>query len=101
MLSPVKLWRNQKHVHALMGARGTVISWTIIRVPPSGFSDMAPYAVALVALAGGKKITAQLVDVDPVLVPRGMKVVAVVRRVTQPSGDGVIPYGIKLKPADK
>ena len=101
MLSPVKIWRNQKHVHALMGEVGTVVSWTIIRVPPSGFSDMAPYAVALVEIAGGRRITAQLVDVDPARVTRGMKVVAVVRRVTQPSGDGVIPYGIKVKPADK
>ncbi len=99
MLSPVKIWRNQKHVQALIGERGTVVSWTIIRVPPSGFSDMAPYAVALIALAGGRRITAQLVDVDPTHVRKGMKVVAVIRRVTQPSGDGVIPYGIKVKPA--
>jgi uncharacterized OB-fold protein len=60
---------------------------------------MAPYAVVIVALPGGRRITAQLVDVDPKDVKKGMNVVSVIRRVTQPTGDGVIPYGIKVKPA--
>ena len=32
---------------------------------PSGFTDPAPYAVGIVALPGGVKVTAQIVDVDP------------------------------------
>jgi uncharacterized OB-fold protein len=99
MLSPVKIWRNQKKVRAIVGVRGTVVSWTVIRVPPAGFGDMAPYAVVIVALPGDKRIMAQLVDVEPKEVKKGMKVVSVIRRVTQPTGDGVIPYGIKVKPA--
>lgn len=97
MKSPVKLWRNQKKVRDLVGLVGTVVSWTTIRVPPAGFSDQAPYVVALVAL-GRRRIMAQLVDVDLSSVSVGLRVITVVRRVTKPSQDGIIPYGIKVKP---
>lgn len=97
MQSPVKLWRNQKHVANLLGKVGVVIAWTVIRVPPGDFSDQAPYAVALVTLEGGKKIEAQLVDIDFDQIRMGLKVKTVIRRVTHPDPDGVIPYGIKVK----
>ena|SRR3989344_6284123 len=102
MNSPVKIWRNQGKIASLLGKKGVIISWTMVRVPPAGFSDQAPYPVVLVQLEG-KRIMAQLVD-PPVggqvgkkgLI--GMKVITVIRRVVQPSTEGVIPYGIKVKP---
>ncbi len=98
MLSPVKIWRNQKKVAALLGKEGKIISWTIVRVPPAEFSDQAPYPVVIVALSGGGRIMAQLVDPTEEKSRIGMKVVTVIRRVTHPDPDGVIPYGIKVKP---
>ncbi|MBI5018917.1 OB-fold domain-containing protein [Candidatus Gottesmanbacteria bacterium] len=98
MQSPVKVWRNQKNVAGLIGKTGFILSWTIVRVPPGGFTDQAPYPVALIELSDGKKITCQLVDYDENDLVFGQKVVTVVRRVTHPDGDGVIPYGIKAKP---
>ena len=104
MLSPVKIWRNQKKITSLIGKTGKIISWTVIRTPPAQFIDQAPYGVVLVELEGGSRLTAQLVDLpaDKQVGKRaqlvGMKVVTVVRRVTQPNSDGVIPYGIKVKP---
>ncbi len=62
MQSPVKVWRNQKKVASLLGKSGKIISWTVIRVPPGGFSDQAPYPVVIVALDNGERITAQLVN---------------------------------------
>lgn len=53
MQSPVKLWRNQRKITNALGKTGTILSWTIIRTPPSRFIDHAPYAVALVDLTGG------------------------------------------------
>jgi len=98
MQSPVKIWRNQQKLARLHGKRGSVISWTLIRVPPGDFMDQAPYPVVLVELLDKKRIEAQLVDAKPELVAFGMKVRMIVRRVTHPDADGVITYGIKAKP---
>lgn len=99
MVSPVKIWRNQKIIASLLGKFGKVVSWTIIRVPPGNFSSMAPYPVVLIELEGGKRFTCQLVDWDtePVY---GQKVQLVLRRITESNTDGVIPYGIKAKPTE-
>ena len=98
MQSPVKIWRNQKNIAHLVGKMGTILSWTIVRVPPVDFMDQAPYPVVLVKLEDGKHVTCQLVDYDPAHVSFGQKVITVIRRVTHPDPDGVIPYGIKAKP---
>ena len=97
MISPVKIWRNQKNVSNMLGKRGSIVSWTVIRVPPGDFMDQAPYVVTLVELDGGGRIEAQLVDVDITSVTAGARVQTIIRRVTSPDGDGVIPYGIKVK----
>lgn len=98
MLSPVKVWRNQKYVARMIGKTGTIVSWTIIRVPPANFSYQAPYAVVLVALDEGGRIAAQLVDNSQDQLAFGQKVVTVVRKTIQSEIDAVIPYGIKVKP---
>jgi len=96
MLSPVKIWRNQKYTSRLLGKIGTIVSFTIIRVPPVGFEDQAPYPVALVKI-GDKIHIGQLVDADDIEIKVGLKVQAILRRVRQPDAEGVIPYGIKFK----
>ena len=98
MISPVKVWRNQKHVKRMIGKTGTVISWTIIRVPPADFGYQAPYPVVIVKLDGGDSITAQMVDCEEENISIGQKVITVVRRTIQSQTDAVIPYGIKVKP---
>lgn len=97
MNSPVKIWRNQKKIASLLGKIGTVVSWTIVRVPPGDFIDQAPYPVVLIRLDDGARVTCQLVDCSEPLL-QGQRVVIVIRRVMQPGSDGVIPYGIKAKP---
>ncbi len=98
MISPVKIWRNQKHYRNLAGKRGTILSWTLIRVPPDGFADQAPYPLAIVLLEDKIKIIAQVVDWKPEELRRNQKVQTVIRRTIATSADGVIPYGIKVKP---
>lgn len=97
MQSPVKIWRNQKKIQSLLRKKGKIVSWTIVRVPPAGFSDQAPYPVVVVALESGT-IIAQLVDYQEKHLAFGQEVVTVIRRVTQPNTEGIIPYGIKVKP---
>ncbi len=98
MLSPVKVWRNQKKITRQLQKRGIIVAWTMIRVPPSDFSDQAPYPVVIVQFENQSRITAQLVDWEPKDLIVGQRVGTVIRRVTKPDTDGVIPYGIKVKP---
>lgn len=98
MLSPVKIWRNQKKLVRLIGKTGRIESFAMIRVAPSGFTDQAPYPVVLVRCDDGTSIMAQLVDWDQPQLTIGQKVTTVIRRIVEPNIDGVIPYGIKVKP---
>lgn len=82
----------------MLGREGTIVSWTVIRVPPGGFSSLAPYPVVVVDLVVGSRISAQLVDWTESDLTVGKKVCVVVRRISEPSTEGIIPYGIKVKP---
>jgi len=98
MTSPVKIWRNQKKITALIGKKGKVVSWTFIRIPPAGFESQAPYPTAIVKLEDGKVIIAQMVDYTQEDLKSGQKVVTVIRRIMQTENADVIPYGIKVSP---
>jgi hypothetical protein len=50
--------------HAVSG-RGTLLSWTLVRRPPAGFDADGPYAVALIELDEGVRITARLAPYEP------------------------------------
>lgn len=82
----------------MLGREGTIVSWTVVRVPPSGFSNLAPYPVAIVEFSDGKRISAQLVDCEEKDLSFGKRVRVVVRRICEPTTEGIIPYGIKVKP---
>lgn len=98
MQSPVKIWRNQKYIARMLGREGTIVSWTVVRVPPTGFSSLAPYPVVIVDLIGSGRITAQLVDWSEEDLVFGKRVKVVVRKVSEPTTEGIIPYGIKVRP---
>lgn len=97
MISPVKIWRNQKHIREHLGKVGQIVTFTFIRVPPDGFEAHAPYPVVLVKL-GDRNMVGQLVDFEASQLKVGQKVKAILRRVREPDAEGVIPYGIKFKP---
>ncbi len=98
MISPVKIWRHQKKVAFLLDQEGKILSWTLIRVPPLGYEQEAPYPVVLVELSSREKIVGQLVDWQEKDLKTGRKVAAVYRRISKPDSEGVIPYGIKFRP---
>jgi uncharacterized protein len=95
MESPVKLWRNQKYNKDLLGKKGVIVSWTIIRVPPSGYETQAPYPVVLILLESKKIICCQLADWDGNNALKNLPVQLIIRRIQSPSTEGIIPYGIK------
>ena len=95
-MSPVKIWRNQKKIKKLLNQIGEIISWTVIRTPPSSFEGQAPYLVVLVKLPDRNYI-GHLVDSHLDEAKVGQKVRAVLRRIRNSDPEGVISYGIKFK----
>ena len=58
-----------------LSGRGKIVTYTVIHVVPTQFVDMAPYAVAIVELDEGVKITGQVRDAKPEELKIGMEVV--------------------------
>ncbi len=74
--------------------RGEIVSYTIVRVPPEGFEKYAPYAVAIIDLEEGARVSGQIVG-DISKVRTGKKVRTVFRKIHEDGSDGLINYGLK------
>jgi uncharacterized OB-fold protein len=83
--------------YGLSGA-GAVYSFTVVRQAPAGQEEQTPYILAMVKLAEGPLITAQLTDCDPQDVAIDMQVEMVTRRLRDLGPDGLIVYGYKFRP---
>lgn len=82
----------------ILAQEGVILSHTVIRVPPAPLKDEAPYAIAIVKLDDGVKLTAQVVDCDPTNLKVGDRVKLEFRRVQTDGASGVIAYGYKFVP---
>jgi uncharacterized OB-fold protein len=98
MTTPVKIHRNKKRTSDLIGKRGKIVVWTIIRVAAKLFSKQAPYPVVIVRLENKSQIIGQLVDWQDEDLQIGREVVAVLRCSGTEDKEGVIAYSIKFKP---
>ena len=84
-----------------LSGKGKVYTFTIVAGPgaPPEFKQQAAvqreYPVAVVELAEGPRISAQIVDCNPDNVVIGMEVEATVRRIYVE--EGVIRYGFKFR----
>lgn len=78
--------------------RGKIVTYTIIRVPPHQFVDQAPYAVGIIELDDGVKITGQIVDCDFEDLKTGKRVKVEFRKIYQEGESGVLCYGYKFVP---
>ena len=74
---------------------GKLETFTIVRVASDRFSKETPFAVGIVALDDGVKITAQIADVDPGELTIGQKVRLVFRRIQEDGKAGILCYGYK------
>ena len=83
--------------HTLSGA-GTVYSFAVVRQPSDGYEVQSPAILALVTLAEGPRITAQLTDCDADQVVIDMPVEMVTRRLRDLGPEGLIVYGYKFRP---
>jgi uncharacterized protein len=83
--------------YELSGA-GTIYSYTVVRQVPAGYEEQAPYLLALVKLAEGPLLTAQLCDCEADEVALDMPVEMVTRRLRDLGPDGLIIYAYKFRP---
>ncbi len=92
-ICPVSKSKNFEKV--ILPDTGKIITFTIIRVPPSNFNDQAPYAVAIVELEDGTRITSQVVDCSVDDIEIGKKVKIEFRKIRMDGNSGAIYYGYK------
>ncbi len=81
-----------------MSDTGKVLTFTVIHTPPPEYSDLAPYALGIIELDGGGRITTQIVDVDPFEVKIGMRVKVEFRKIRTEGSEGLLCYGYKVVP---
>jgi len=78
---------------------GRILTFTVVRVPPAGFTEQTPLPIALVELANGVRTMVQVGDVSgPQELEIGMPVRLEFRRVSWDGEAGVILYGHKAVP---
>ncbi len=79
--------------------KGEVYSYTTVFDPPAGFEESAPYTVAMIKLAEGPLVTAQLTDLQDKRVEIGMPVEMVTRKLRSATDErGMLVYGYKFRP---
>ena len=77
---------------------GKIVTYTVIRVAPSQWGDMSPYAIAIAEMTDGTRVMAQMTDVDVEKVKIGMEVRVEFRRIQTEGHSGVLSYGYKFVP---
>lgn len=77
---------------------GKLLTYTIIRVAPTEFTDHAPYAMGIVELNEGVKILTQIADCDFDKLEIGMPVKIEFRKIYSEGEAGIICYGYKCVP---
>jgi len=77
---------------------GKVLTYTIIHTAARGFERQVPYALAVVELDEGAKLTTQVVSpLEGMHI--GMRVKSAFRRLGEDNEKGMIYYGTKFVPA--
>lgn len=77
---------------------GTVVTSTVIHVPPDDLAFEAPYPMAIVETPEGARLTVQVTDCDPQAVAPGMRVALEFRRIRREGRAGILCYGFKAVP---
>ncbi len=78
-----------------MKLTGQVVTYTIIRTPADDYSGEAPFAVGIVQMDDGPRLTTQIVDVPFEEIKIGMPLRLQFRRITADGEAGAIQYGHK------
>lgn len=81
-----------------MRLTGKVVTHTVIRTPSDEFTGQAPFAVGIIEMDDGVRLTSQIVEVDFDELKIGLPVKMEFRRIFSEGEAGVIHYGYKAVP---
>jgi len=81
-----------------LSGKGELATFTVIRVAPTGFGDLAPYAVGIVKMDEGIQVMGQLADCNPEELKIGDRLITQFRRINEEGKTGMIIYGFKFVP---
>ena len=81
-----------------LSRRGTIITYTVIHVPPEEFLNEAPYVIAVVETPEGARLTAQVVDCGTDAIEPGTEVSLEFRLIRREGHGGILCYGHKGVP---
>lgn len=81
-----------------MKRTGKIVSHTVVRTPSSAFSALQPFAVGIVEMDDGPRLTVQIADVKFEELKIGLPVRLEFRRIFSEGESGVIQYGHKAVP---
>ncbi|MFX0092334.1 MAG: Zn-ribbon domain-containing OB-fold protein [Candidatus Hodarchaeota archaeon] len=84
-----------------LSGKGKILSHTTIHVAAKGFENQVPYAMAIIELEEGVRLTSAITGIHPQDVYSGMPVKATFRRLSQAENeDSILRYGFKFTPAN-
>lgn len=82
-----------------MRPTGKILTHTIIRVPPRQLKDQAPYALAVIEMDDGPRLTAQVVDLrEEGQLVAGQRIKLEFRKIFDEGPAELIQYGYKAVP---
>jgi hypothetical protein len=81
--------------------KGKLLTFSIVRSPPSGFEKLVPFILGIIELDDGTRITTQVTDMDPKDANIGMRLEAVFRKISEDGDSGIISYALKFRPVLK
>jgi uncharacterized OB-fold protein len=78
--------------------KGTIETYTVVRIAPTGFTDNAPYPVAIVNMGDDVRVLCQVADIDLEELKIGMPVRLEFRLIQKEGPAGILAYGYKCVP---
>jgi uncharacterized OB-fold protein len=87
--------KSQEFETIRLNEEGKLVTFTIIRVASDKFFGTTPFAVGIVELNDGVKVTTQIADVDFDKLKIGQKVKLVFRKIQDEGKSGLHCYGYK------
>jgi hypothetical protein len=87
--------RGKKFKTIALGDEGKVVTFTVVRVASDKFSKETPFAVGIIELNDGVRLTAQIADANVDGLAIGQRVRLVFRRIQEDGKAGILCYGYK------
>lgn len=87
--------RSREFETVRLSDEGKILTYTVVRVPPPQFVDEAPYAIGIIELDDGVRMTAQIADCNFEDLKIGKKVRVEFRKIQEDGEAGIICYGYK------